>query len=62
MKWGIAIVIIIIAGAAYYFWQQSYFEGKKQEQPAAQLKAEVNTPQEPTKYIPPSAVMEDGTI
>jgi hypothetical protein len=68
MKWGIAIVALIVGGAAYYFWQQSHFDAKgSAPDPNTQIQAEVKTKtrmseEDPEKYIPPNAVMEDGTI
>ncbi|OHB20122.1 MAG: hypothetical protein A2854_04890 [Parcubacteria group bacterium RIFCSPHIGHO2_01_FULL_56_18] len=66
MKWGIAIVIII-AGALVYFWQQSRFDAKGARETNTQIQAEVETKtrmseKDPEKYIPPNAVMEDGTL
>lgn len=64
MKWGIGIVALIIAGAAYYFWTQSHFDAKSNKPADTQIQAkvEVETKKQPEKFIPPEAVMEDGTI
>lgn len=61
MKWGIALVVLIIAGSMYYFWSAAQPQPRQvPEKKGVQLEAQVSAPQE--KYIPPGAVMEDGTI
>lgn len=61
MHWGAVIVAIVIAGSTFYFWSQSRTSAPMQPQRGAEVQIEA-TPKAPEKYIPPNAVMEDGTI
>ncbi len=58
----IIILLIVVAGGAYYFWMQSQSEAPNKEKTGTNLQVQVNPTPEGTKYIPPNAVMEDGTI
>jgi len=57
----IMIALIILVGGYYYLWLMQKAEEPAQEEKGAVLQADVVLPQ-PEKYIPPGAVMEDGTI
>jgi len=58
----IIVLVFLLAGGAYYIWMQSQAESPKEEQKGTQIQVQVNKTPEETKYIPPDAVMEDGTI
>lgn len=61
MRWGIVLVVLIIAGSMYYFWSASLPQARQvPEKKGVRVEVEATPPQE--KYIPPGAVMEDGTI
>jgi hypothetical protein len=56
----IAVIIVIIV-AGFYLWLMQEAGDAAQEESGASLQGAVVLPQ-PEKYIPPGAVMEDGTI
>ena len=61
----IAVLVFLLAGGAYYFWTQMRTDSVAEERRGTQIQVEVNKntdTEENTKYIPPDAVMEDGTI
>ena len=58
----VVMVVLIIGVGAYYFWLQSKVEATNQENSGTQLQVQVKKTPENGKYIPPGAVMEDGTI
>ncbi|MEK7509385.1 MAG: hypothetical protein AAB605_01595 [Patescibacteria group bacterium] len=57
----IILLLVIIAVGGYYFWLMQQAEEAPQEERGAVLQGAIDVPQ-PQKYIPPGAVMEDGTI